>query len=64
MRCQICNRETNNWSKNKQTGKYESICGSCRRAVADMTSYYTDMDDEVIDRDMSEDELLTILEEA
>ena len=62
MRCQICNKETNNWSNNKHTGEYESICGSCRRAVADMTSYYTDMDDVVVDADMTEEELLVILE--
>ena len=33
MRCQICNRETNNLSKNKYTGKYESICNKCKSLI-------------------------------
>lgn len=63
MRCQICDRETNNWTKNAQTGKYESICGKCRRAIVDTNSYYTDFDEDLIDQNMSEEELLVMLEE-
>lgn len=64
MRCQICNRETNNWTKNKYTGEYESICGKCRRSVLDANSYYTDFDEDLVDQDMSEEELLIMLEES
>lgn len=64
MRCQICNRETNNWTKNKHTGEYESICGKCRRSVLDTNSYYTDFDEDLVDQDMSEEDFLTILEES
>lgn len=62
MRCQICNRETNNWSKNKKTGEYESICSSCRRSILDCNSLYTDFDEDLIDDDISEEDLLTLLE--
>lgn len=62
MRCQICNRETNNWSKNKKTGEYESICSNCRRSILDCNSLYTDFDEDLIDDDMSEEDLLTLLE--
>ena len=65
MRCQICNRETNNWSKNKQTGKYESICNRCQNAVLDITSMYKDMDESVLDADyLSDEDVLAVLREA
>lgn len=65
MRCQICNRETNNWTKNKQTGEYESICNRCRNAVADITAMYQDMDESVIDADyLSDEDVLAVLREA
>lgn len=65
MRCQICNRETNNWTKNKQTGEYESICNRCRNAVADITAMYQDMDESVIDADyLSDEDVLAVLREV
>ena len=54
MRCQICNRETDNWQKNKYTGKYESICDRCKKSIKDVTSYYTDIDEPIL---VNEDEL-------
>ena len=54
MRCQICNRETDNWQKNKHTGKYESICDRCKKSIKDVTSYYTDIDEPIL---VNEDEL-------
>ena len=54
MRCQICNRETDNWQKNKYTGKYESICDRCKKSIKDVTSYYTDIDEPIL---INEDEL-------
>ena len=65
MRCQICNRETNNWSKNKQTGKYESICNRCQNAVLDITAMYKDMDESVLDADyLNDEDVLAVLREA
>ena len=57
MRCQICNRETDNWEKNKHTGKYESICDRCKRSIKDVTSYYTDIDEPIL---VNEDELTDV----
>ena len=65
MRCQICNRETNNWSKNKQTGKYESICNRCQNAVLDITAMYKDIDESVLDADyLGDEDVLAVLREA
>lgn len=64
MRCQICNRETENWSKNSRTGKYESICNKCRSAIIDANSYYTNFDEDLIDDDMTESEFLEYLKEV
>lgn len=57
MRCQICNRETDNWEKNKHTGKYESICDRCKRSIKNVTSYYTDIDEPIL---VNEDELTDV----
>lgn len=64
MRCQICNRITDNWCRNPKTGKYESICNKCRASIIDANSYYTDIDEDLIDVDMSEEEFLNYLEEV
>lgn len=64
MRCQICNRETENWEFNKSTNKYESICNVCKNAIRGTTYYYTDFEEDVIDADLSEEDLLTILEKS
>lgn len=57
MRCQICNRETDNWEKNKHTGKYESICDRCKKSIKNVTSYYTDIDEPIL---VNEDELTDV----
>lgn len=64
MRCQICNRVTNNWKKNKHTGKYESICNKCQNIINSCTLQYEDFTDALI-ADIEEDErdFLTILKE-
>lgn len=59
MRCQICNKETNNWTKNKHTGQYESICGECRRAILEASWFYEDVDEQ----ELSDEDFLTVLEE-
>lgn len=42
MRCQICNRETDNFYKDKD-GQYVSICNTCKSAVRDSTRLYGDL---------------------
>lgn len=65
MRCQICNRETENWQKNRYTGKYESICDRCKKSIRDVTSYYTDVDEPILvaEDDGTDVDVLTILKE-
>lgn len=64
MRCQICNRETNNFVKNKKIGKYESICSKCNYEIIEANRFYTDFDEDLIDVDMSEEEFLDYLKEV
>lgn len=47
MRCQICNRETNNWQKDKD-GHYVSICSRCRTIVRETANIYQDFDEDDI----------------
>lgn len=63
MKCQICNKETDNWSRNPKTGEYESICNTCKRIIRTTTYYYTDFEEDVINAIDDEESLLTLLEE-
>lgn len=63
MRCQICNQETENFSKNKYTGKYESICSKCRKEIMDCNRLYDDIDEDVVDDNMSFNDFLNYLKE-
>lgn len=63
MRCQICNRETDNWFKNKRTGEYESICNKCRKEIMDCNRLYDDFEEDDIDDGMSFEEFLSYLKE-
>lgn len=64
MKCQICNRDTDNWSKNPRTGKYESICNTCKNIIRTTTYYYTDFEEDVINLIDDEDSLLELLKEG
>lgn len=47
MRCQICNRETDNWQRDKD-GHYISICSRCRTLIREATNIYQDFDEDDI----------------
>ena len=64
MRCQICNQITDNYTKNKQTGKYESICSKCRKEIMDCNRLYDDFDEDLIDDNMTFEEFLDYLKEV
>lgn len=60
MRCQICNRDTNNWRKNPKTGQYESICSYCQNIIDDSKNYYSNFDEAEVE---SHGSFLKFLEE-
>lgn len=64
MRCQICNRETDNYSLNKLTGKYESICSRCRVVIRDTNSYYQSFNNCDSLDEMPKEEFLDYLREV
>jgi len=61
MRCQICNKETDNWSLNKLTGKYESICNECKNHITSTKKYYTDFENCDDIEDLSCEDFITFL---
>lgn len=61
MRCQICNKETDDWTLNKQTGKYESICNDCRKQINKAKRFYTDFENCDNLDDLKSEEFITFL---
>lgn len=63
MKCQICNRETDNFKKNKQTGKYESICNVCQNIIRGTDAVYQDFEEDILDVEVAEKDFLEFLKE-
>lgn len=61
MRCQICNKETDNWELNKFTGKYESICNDCKTHINRTKKFYTDFENCDNLDDLNSEEFITFL---